>query len=274
MYNQSHQSAKHVREQFPHKIDVAVILGSGLGALCDMMDVAIEIPYSEIPNFPIPTVAGHSGRAVIGRIGDKTVLALSGRFHFYEGYSMQQAAFPVWVVRALGIEKLILTNAAGGVNTAYKPGDLMLISDHIKFFDDSPLRGKNEDAFGERFPDMSGVYSKVLRDAARLVAAEQQIELCEGVYFYMPGPQFETPAEIRAIRTLGGDAVGMSTVPEAIAARHCGIEVLGVSCISNMAAGILDQPLTHAEVIETGEKVKDKFSRLVKGVIEQLTIDN
>ena len=270
MHNQSHKSAQAIRERFPHRIDIAIILGSGLGALCDSMSDAVEIPYGEIPNFPVPTVAGHSGKAVIGTLSGKTVLALSGRFHFYEGYTMQQAAFPVWVVKMLGIEKLIITNAAGGVNTGYKPGDLMLITDHIKFFDDSPLRGKNEESFGERFPDMSGVYSKTLRDTAKLVAVQQQIKLREGVYFYMPGPQFETPAEIKAIRSLGGDAVGMSTVPEAIAARHSGIEVLGVSCISNMAAGILDQPLTHAEVIETGEKVKDKFSRLVRGIIEQV----
>lgn len=274
MYQQTHKAAQYIQEQFPHKIDVAMVLGSGLGVLCDSIQSPIEIPYSQIPNFPISTVPGHDGKMVLGKLGEKTVLAMSGRFHYYEGYSMQEVTFPIRAMKLLGVEKLILTNAAGGINTKYQPGDLMLICDHIKLFDDSPLRGKNIEEFGTRFPDMSCVYGKELRELAKIVAVTNQIKLQEGAYFYMPGPSFETPAEIRAIRTLGADAVGMSTVPEAIVARHCGMEVLGISCISNMAAGILDKPLTHSEVLETGEKVKRTFAKLIKGIVEKICYTN
>lgn len=265
------QSAEYIRERLDGcRPELTVVLGSGLGGLADSLEHAVSIKYEEIPHFPVSTVPGHASELVFGNLGGKQVLAMKGRFHFYEGYSMREVTYPVRVMKFLGVGRLILTNASGGVNTGYAPGDLMLIRDHIKLFDDSPLRGKNDDALGVRFPDMSCTYSEALRTSAREAARQMGLPLQEGVYFYMPGPSFETPAEIRAIRTLGGDAVGMSTVPEAISARHAGLEVLGISCISNMAAGILPQPLTHDEVIETGARVAEKFVALLRAVIERI----
>ncbi len=249
---------------------IGLILGSGLGVLGDEIEDAVKIPYEEIPDFPVSTVEGHAGRLVLGNLESKPVVVMQGRFHYYEGYSMDQVVFPVHVMRQLGVGTLIVTNAAGGVNTEFLPGDLMLITDHIKFFTDSPLRGPNLETFGPRFNDMSDAYTARLRDIARRAAAQESIAVREGVYAHMPGPSFETPAEIRMLRTLGADAVGMSTVPEVIAAAHASMAVLGISAISNMAAGILDQPLNHDEVIETGRQVRDTFIRLVRAVVSSL----
>jgi purine-nucleoside phosphorylase len=250
------------------KIYAGLVLGSGLGDLAEEIENKIIIPYKEIPNFPVSTVQGHAGRLVIGKLEGKVVLCMQGRFHFYEGWGMDQVVFPVQVMRVLGIERLIVTNAAGCVNKEWKPGDLMLITDHIKITTaQNPLRGPNEDELGVRFFDMSRAYDPDLADVARKVAKEQGIELREGVYMYFSGPSFETPADIRAARVLGADAAGMSTVPEVIAAAHCGLKTLGISCMTNMAAGILDQPLNHQEVMETGIRVKKQFSALIKGVV-------
>lgn len=250
--------------------EVALVLGSGLGELAEKISHKVEIAYPEIPGFPVSTVAGHAGKLVIGELEGTQVVCLSGRFHYYEGYEMKDTAFYVRVLKLLGIHTLLLTNAAGGINVSFVPGDLMLITDHFKFFDDSPLRGKNSEEFGPRFPDMSNAYDKGLRAVAKEAAKKAQIELKEGVYAYMPGPSYETPAEIRALRVLGADAVGMSTVPETITAVHCGMKVLGISCITNMAAGILDQPLSHQEVFETAQRVKEKFSGLVLQILKEI----
>ncbi|WCK55964.1 purine-nucleoside phosphorylase [Aneurinibacillus sp. Ricciae_BoGa-3] len=250
--------------------EIGLILGSGLGVLADEIENPTVIPYRDIPHFPVSTVEGHKGQLVIGTIKEKHVVAMQGRFHFYEGYSMEAVTFPVRVMKAMGVKRIIVTNAAGGVNETFSPGDLMLITDHINLTGQNPLIGPNDPAFGVRFPDMSTAYTPELREVARRVASNHGISLQEGVYAGMTGPSYESPAEIRMIRILGGDAVGMSTIPEVIVARHCGIDVLGISCISNMAAGILPQPLSHDEVMETAEKVKNKFLSLVKGIIEEM----
>lgn len=249
---------------------IGLILGSGLGVLADLIEEATIFPYGDVPHFPVSTVEGHAGELVAGTVQGKGVLMMKGRFHLYEGYEGGSVTFPVRVMKALGVETLIVTNAAGGVNTGFRVGDLMLISDHINLMNRSPLIGPNDPSFGVRFPDMSEAYAKRLRALAHQAAAEQGIALEEGVYAGLLGPTYETPAEIRMVRTLGGDAVGMSTVPEVIAARHAGIEVLGISCITNMAAGILEQKLSHAEVIETTERVKQTFLSLVLGIIAKL----
>lgn len=255
---------KDMRKDVP---EIAIILGSGLGSLADFIEDRQEIPYAEIPNFPRTTVPGHEGKLIFGRIGSRKVMAMKGRFHYYEGHEVGVVVYPVRVFGMMGIKNLIVTNAAGGVNTGFAPGDLMLIKDHISFFVENPLRGENLDELGPRFPDMSAAYDRSLQKMAMDCAQRFGIDLKCGVYAYCKGPSFETPAEIRALRTLGADAVGMSTVPEVIAARHMGMRVLGISCITNMAAGILDQPLTHEEVMETGKKVEQKFSALVREII-------
>jgi purine-nucleoside phosphorylase len=249
---------------------IGLILGSGLGVLADEIQNPVKVPYSEIPNFPVSTVAGHAGQLVFGMLEGKQVVAMQGRFHFYEGYSMSVVTFPVRVMKALGVEQIIVTNAAGGVNESYEPGNLMIIKDQINNMGQNPLIGPNDEAFGVRFPDMSSAYSERLRELARDQAEKLTINVQEGVYVGNTGPSYETPAEIRMLRTLGADAVGMSTVPEVIVARHAGLEVLGISCISNMAAGILPQPLTHDEVIETTEKVKSDFLALVKSIVKEM----
>ncbi|GAB7386195.1 purine-nucleoside phosphorylase [Bacillaceae bacterium] len=246
---------------------IGLILGSGLGVLADEIEAATVIPYAQIPHFPVSTVEGHDGQLVIGTLMGKRVMTLKGRFHYYEGYDLDAVTFPVRVMQALGVKTLIVTNAAGGINTQFRPGQLMLIRDHINFTFRNPLIGPNDERLGVRFPDMSEAYSRRLIELAKKVAAEQKLEIAEGVYVGMLGPSYETPAEIRMLRMLGGDAVGMSTVPEVIVAKHAGMEVLGISCISNMAAGILDQPLTHQEVMETTEKAKHRFLRFVKGIL-------
>jgi purine-nucleoside phosphorylase len=249
------------------KPELGLILGSGLGVLAELIDDAIVLSYAEIPHFPVSTVFGHAGELVIGKVGGKSVVLMKGRFHMYEGYSAEEVSFPVRVMKALGVKTLIVTNAAGGVNKSYEVGDLMLISDHINFTSRSPLIGHNDDNLGVRFPDMSEAYNRKLRKLAHEVAAQQGLTLQEGVYLGLLGPSFETPAEIRMVRILGADTVGMSTVSEVTVARHSGIEVLGFSCVTNMAAGILDQPLSHEEVMETGERVKPKFLKLLLGII-------
>ncbi|WP_159882264.1 purine-nucleoside phosphorylase [Paenibacillus puerhi] len=264
------EAADFIRERYPVKPEIALILGSGLGILAELVEEAVTIPYEDIPNFPVSTVEGHAGELLLGTVEGRHVLLMKGRFHMYEGYGVETVSFPVRVMKELGVEKLLVTNAAGGVNTSYKPGDLMVIRDHINFTFRNPLIGPNFGELGVRFPDMSEAYSRRLREVAHRVAEEQGLTLQEGVYFGLLGPSYETPAEIRMIRTLGGDAVGMSTVAEVLVARHAGIEVLGFSCISNMAAGILDQPLSHEEVIETTERVKQTFLKLIVGIIPSM----
>ncbi len=261
------ESAAYVRSRVgTEPIEIGMILGSGLGELANEVEDAVVVPYHDIPHFPVSTVPGHAGRLVIGRLEGRRVLVMQGRFHFYEGYSMETVVFPVRVMRLLGIMNLLVTNAAGCVNTAWDPGDLMIISDHIKLIADNPLRGANPAQLGERFFDMGSAYPEALRQIARECGKKLGITLREGVYQLFTGPSFETPAEVRFARICGADAVGMSTVPEVIAARHAGMKVLGISCLTNMAAGILDQSLNHAEVLETGERVKATFVALVKEI--------
>lgn len=248
-------------------IYAGLVLGSGLGDMAYEIKNPIMIKYSDIPNFPVSTVPGHAGRLVIGELEGKNVLCMQGRFHYYEGYDMEQVVFPIQVMKMLGIQRLILTNASGCVNKAWNAGDLMLITDHIKFAPESPTRGHNEDELGLRFFDMSEAYDSALRDIVRKEAEKLDIPIREGVYMFFAGPNFETPAEVRAARILGADAVGMSTVPEAIAASHCGLKTLGISCMTNMAAGILDKKLEHNEVLETGIMVKDRFSSLIRAIV-------
>ncbi|WP_090989279.1 purine-nucleoside phosphorylase [Bacillus sp. OV322] len=270
MFEQLEKAASFIKSKWDGTPEVGLILGSGLGVLADEIENAIAIPYQEIPEFPVSTVAGHAGQLVLGELSGKKVIAMQGRFHFYEGYSMEKVTFPVRVMKLLGVEKLIVTNAAGGVNESYKPGDLMIISDHINNMGTSPLIGGNDEKFGPRFPDMSEAYSKDLRKLAREIAISLNISIQEGVYVGNTGPAYETPAEVRLARVLGGDAVGMSTVPEVIIASHAKMKVLGISCITNMAAGILDQPLSHEEVIETTEAVRSSFLSFVKEIVKAI----
>lgn len=263
-------AARYIKREMDVTPTIGLILGSGLGVLGDEIENAVSIPFGAIPHFPVSTVDGHKGQLVIGTLEGKQVLAMQGRFHFYEGYSMQQVTFPVRVMKELGIETIIVTNAAGGINTSFEAGDLMLITDHINNMGTNPLIGPNDDAMGVRFPDMSEAYDKTLIEHAETCALALDIDVEQGVYVGNTGPVYETPAEIKMLRTMGADAVGMSTVPEVMVAGHAGIRVLGISCISNMAAGILDQPLSHEEVIETTEKVKDNFLLFVKKIIQTL----
>ncbi|MNM93266.1 Purine nucleoside phosphorylase 1 [compost metagenome] len=264
------EAADYILEKAGSKPEVGLILGSGLGILADHIENAITLDYADIPHFPKSTVEGHAGELVLGTVGGRQVVLMKGRFHMYEGYGPEVTAFPVRVMKALGASKLLVTNAAGGVNMSYSPGDLMLISDHLNLTGQSPLTGPNDNTLGPRFPDMSEAYSRRLRTLAKDIAREHDIPLQEGVYAGLIGPAYETPAEIRMLRTIGADAVGMSTVSEVIVARHAGLEVLGISCISNMASGILDQPLSHDEVMETTERVKEKFLGLVTSIIPKL----
>ena len=252
------------------KADIGVILGSGLGDYAEALEDAVKLPYSEIPGFPRSTVAGHAGMWCCGTLYGKRVVMMQGRFHYYEGYGMKDVTLPVRVMQKIGVTTLIVTNAAGGVNLGYHPGELMVIGDIFSMTAQNPLIGPNLDAFGPRFPDMSCAFDKELRALAHECANEQGFALREGVYAQMTGPTYETPAEIRMLRTLGADAVGMSTVPEVIVARHGGMRVLGISCITNMAAGILDQPLNHAEVTETANRVKGQFRNLLDRIIEKM----
>jgi len=267
---QLEEAAQYIRARLKDEPEIGLILGSGLGILADLIEQPITIRYEEIPHFPVSTVAGHAGELVAGKAAGRSVVVMKGRFHLYEGYGVEKVSFPVRVMKLLGVSKLIVTNAAGGVNRSYAPGDLMVISDHINLLGRNPLVGPNLDKFGSRFPDMTEAYSKRLRKLLHETAEELGMKLQEGVYAALLGPTYETPAEIRMLQAIGADAVGMSTVPEVIVARHAGIEVLGISCITNMAAGILDQPLDHAEVMETAERVKEQFLNLVLHVIPRL----
>ena len=249
---------------------VGVILGSGLGWFADTLENRVETPYSDIPGWPVSTAGGHAGKLVTGRLGEIELVVAAGRAHLYEGYTAQQVAHPIRELARRGVTSLVVTNAAGGINLSYKPGDLVLISDHINMMGVNPLTGPNDEAFGPRFPDMSEAYSCEYRSIAKQAGAHLGMTLQEGVYAAVLGPSYETPAEIRSLRTLGADLVGMSTVPEVIAASHLGIKVLGISCVTNMAAGILPQKLTHSEVIETGERVKDTLAALLRMVLPQL----
>jgi purine-nucleoside phosphorylase len=264
------EASEFIKAKIDATPDIAIILGSGLGSLADDVENRIEIKYSEIPHFPVSTVAGHAGQFVYGDLEGKKVIIMQGRFHYYEGYDIKTVTFPVRVLKMIGTDKLIVTNAAGGVNTNFKPGDLMIIKDHINFSGANPLIGRNLDELGPRFPDMSQAYSKELINIAFDAAKEAEVDVVSGVYIMLSGPTYETPAEVRMLRTLGADATGMSTVPEVIVANHCGMKVLGISCITNMACGILDQPLCHDEVIETSNMVKDKFKKLIKGIVRKV----
>lgn len=262
------ESVEFVKSKVGITPKVGIILGSGLGDLAEEIEDRVNVKYEDIPNMPRSTVAGHAGQFVFGKLKGKDVVMMQGRIHFYEGHPMEVLALPIHIMKYMGVEQLIVTNAAGGVNTEFTPGDLMIISDHINFAFSNPLIGKNDDKIGPRFPDMSNPYDKDLIELAEKVGESLNIELKKGVYLMMTGPTYETPAEIKMVRILGGDAVGMSTVPDVITAKHCGLKVLGISCITNMAAGILDQPLCHSEVIETSTRVKSTFTALVKEIIE------
>ena len=270
LYERIQESAEYIKSKINNTPEIGLILGSGLGVLGDEIENPVIIKYDEIPNFPVSTVEGHSGQLVIGNLEGKFVIAMQGRFHFYEGYSMETVTFPVRVMKELGVKTVIVTNAAGGANKDFKPGDLMIIKDHINLSGNHPLIGPNDNRLGVRFPDMSTAYTSKDRELAKECAKELGIEVQEGVYTFFSGPTYETPAEIRFAQTIGSDAVGMSTVPEVIVARHSGLDVVGISCITNMAAGILDQPLNHEEVIETTQKVKSEFLSLVKSIVNKL----
>ncbi len=262
--------ASELKSRFGNLPDQAIILGSGLGDFADRLADAQALPYAEIEGFPRPTVEGHRGELIRGTLSGKPVLVMAGRFHYYEGHPLSTVVFPARVLARAGVKKLFITNAAGGVNTGFSPGDLMLISDHLNIAGTNPLMGDNLDELGPRFPDMSEVYDRDLRELAKDIAKRLGIELKEGVYAWGTGPSYETPAEVRMARALGADAVGMSTVPEAIAANHAGLKILGISLITNMAAGILDQPLHHREVVETAAKAARRFGALVEGILAEM----
>ncbi|MFW6279003.1 MAG: purine-nucleoside phosphorylase [Bacillota bacterium] len=260
----------YLNDKFSRKPELGLILGSGLGVLAEEIKNPQVIEYEAIPDFPVSTVEGHEGKFVLGELEGKTVIAMQGRFHYYEGYSMQEIVLPVRVFQKLGVKKLIVTNAAGGINLNFEPGDFVLITDHLNLMGDNPLRGENFSELGERFPDMSDAYSSSLINIANKAALEQELMLQKGIYAGVHGPSYETPAEIRYLRNIGADMVGMSTVPEVIAANHGGMEVLGISCITNMAAGVLPRSLDHKEVMRIAESVKADFISLVKCIIKYM----
>jgi purine-nucleoside phosphorylase len=270
MYDRVEEAAAAVRSRCDALPETAIVLGSGLGDFADTLLDAIAMPYGDLPHWPASRVVGHAGRMVIGNVGRTRIAALSGRVHFYEGHDLGTVVFATRVMGRLGVRRLILTNAAGGINTGFAKGALMVIDDHINMLGSNPLVGVNDDRFGPRFPDMSEVYSARLRKIAEAAAKAKGVPVSHGIYIAVHGPSYETPAEIRFFRTIGADAVGMSTVPEAIAARHMGIEVLGISCITNMAAGVLPQPLVHDEVMETARRVRGSFIALLEGIVERL----
>ena len=270
LYERVEHAARIIRARFDEDVHTGVVLGSGLGAFAEDLEDATIIPYEEIPGFARPTVEGHAGRLIMGHTGGSAVAVLQGRFHFYEGYSRDEVTFPMRVMGLMGIKAVVLTNAAGGINVDFDQGSLMIISDHLNLMCTNPLLGPNDQRFGQRFPDMSEVYSREFQEIAVKEAREMGLELRRGVYAALSGPSYETPAEVRMLRTLGADAVGMSTVPEAIVARQMGIRVLGLSCITNLAAGVVDQPINHEEVMETGARVHKTFRNLLRRVIPKL----
>lgn len=269
-FERAEAAASAVRARCGALPRTAIVLGSGLGEFAGTLTNSVTVPYGEIPGWPESKVVGHAGRLVVGEVAGRRVAALSGRAHVYEGHPMDAVVFGVRAMARLGVRELILTNAAGGINTRFGAGALMVIDDHVNLMGVNPLAGPNDERLGARFPDMSEVYSRRLRGIADAVAADRGFTVEHGVYAGLLGPSYETPAEIRYLRAIGADAVGMSTVPEAIAARHMGLEVLGVSCITNMAAGVFDQPLVHSEVLETAERVKGAFMGLLEGVVGRL----
>jgi purine-nucleoside phosphorylase len=268
------QTKKFLAERMPGTPSMAVVLGSGLGGFADELIDRVEVPYGEIPGWPRSTAVGHAGKLVFGQSGPVHLAVLSGRAHLYEGYSPARVTYAMRVMKLLGVRSVVLTNAAGGINLALQRGGLVMISDHINLQGVNPLVGANEDDFGPRFPDMSDVYSERFREIGRATAVELGIDLTEGVYAAMMGPSYETPAEIRFLRTIGADLVGMSTVPEAIVANHMGMKVLAISCVTNMAAGILNQKINHDEVLETGRQVRETFVRLLRAVIPKLDAED
>jgi len=269
-FSKAEQAAEYIRSKTGVQPQIALVLGSGLGAFADGIDGATRLSFADIPNFPKPTAQGHAGKLVLGKVAGVPVAAMQGRVHYYEGLPLRDVIFPMRVFNRLGVKSAILTNAAGGINTSFGQGALVVLSDHINMQGSNPLIGTNDDRFGPRFPDMTRVYAKAYREIAREEAKRIGIEVHEGVYAAMTGPSYETPAEIRALRTLGADVVGMSTVAEVIAAAHMGMKVLAISCVTNMAAGILNQPLSHQEVLETGERVKGAFMQLLTAVIPRI----
>jgi len=267
LYSRAENAARTIRSRAGESGHIALVLGSGLGDFAEELKDAVRIPYREIPGFVSSTAQGHVGRLVIGKVEGVTVLAMQGRVHYYEGYSLEEVTFPVRTFKLLGIDTLLLTNAAGGVNVELTQGALMVISDHLNLMGVNPLRGPNDERFGPRFPDMSEVYSRELQELAIEEARGLEISARRGIYAALAGPSYETPAEIHMLRSFGADAVGMSTVPEAIVARHMGMKVLGISCITNMAAGITENPINHEEVMETGHRVRETFTQLLRKII-------
>src|SRR5467141_996022 len=270
LFTRAESAAAFVLSQTALRPQIGLVLGSGLGAFADDLVDAVRIPYADIPTFPHSTAIGHAGQLVIGKSGDVPVAVMQGRVHLYEGYSAGEVAFPTRVLGRMGIRALILTNAAGGINVEYGQGALVILKDHINLQGQNPLTGANDERFGPRFPDMTYTYSKRYREMALEEAKKLSIPPREGVYAALAGPSYETPAEIRYLRTIGADLVGMSTVPEVVAAQHSGIRVLGISCVTNAAAGILDQPLDHKEVLETAERVKGQFIGLLKALLPRI----
>jgi purine-nucleoside phosphorylase len=269
-YDHVREAAETVRARIPRVPEIAIVLGSGLGDFAGTLGDAVSMPYGDLPHWPVSTVVGHEGRLVVGTVRDRLIAALSGRCHLYEGHDLGTVTFAVRALGLLGVKTLILTNAAGGVNTGFSQGALMVIDDHINLTGQNPLVGPNEDRFGPRFPDMSDVYAVRLRRIADEAGRRIDLVLPHGVYVALLGPSYETPAEIRYLRTIGADAVGMSTVPEAIAARHMGVNVLGISCITNMAAGVLPQPLDHSEVMATAQRVRGQFIALLEEIVARI----
>lgn len=270
LYERAEHAARVIRARTKLEPRIALVLGSGLGGFADDFQEAVGIPYEEIPGFVRSTAEGHAGRLVIGKVDTVPVVAMQGRVHYYEGYSLEEVTFPIRTFKLLGVKTLILTNASGGINVELNQGALMVISDHVNLMGDNPLRGRNDERFGPRFPDMTAVYSRELQELVIEEANAIGVELRRGIYGALSGPSYETPAEIHLLRNLGADAVGMSTVPEAIVARHMDVEVLGISCITNMAAGISDEPINHEEVMATGDRVRDTFAQLLRGVVRRV----
>lgn len=270
LYERAEKAARLIRARTDADVSVAIVLGSGLGAFADELTDSTSIRYDEIPSFARATVEGHAGRLVIGKTNNVTVAAMQGRFHFYEGYSLEEVTFPIRVLKLLGVRTVILTNAAGSLNTEFTPGSLMVITDHINLIGVNPLIGPNDDRFGPRFPDLTSVYARRLQDIVINEANAIGLDMRRGIYAALSGPSYETPAEIHMVRTLGADAVGMSTVPEAIVARHMNMEVIGISCITNLAAGVSNRPVDHSQVIATGERVRAEFTELLRRVVARL----
>lgn len=269
-YEYFKESADYIKSKIDFDLDLALVLGSALGSISSEIENPVVIDYQDIPNFLISTVKSHAGKLIMGKLSGKNVICMSGRFHYYEGYDFEELVIPIRVFHLLGVKTVILTNAAGGINQSFIPGDIMIIEDHLKLTGASPLRGPNIEEFGERFYDVSNMYTRELRHIAKTAAKKIDLDIKEGVYVFATGPQFETPAEIRMFRGFGADAVGMSTVTEALTAAHCGMKVLGLSLISNMAAGVLNQPVTGEEVDLVGAKTSDVFKRLIGDIVREI----